>query len=544
MTDFENQLRAQLQDTVSDSVGNPDLAAVFESAANAGNDTVSVVDLSRPDQQSNGTYRSYTVLVAAAVLVVVGGLVFALGPGRDNDDTNVGETAIAGLPVEGANAPNEGNSLKLPSILDRPRTAADVMPPEANPGSSLPGPTGDIDVDPSNSRRGVEVDGWIVWVVPSADGRGVCWVVTLRDESGKDPLRAAQCSHLDDPPENGVHVGGMTSADDQTTVSWGIILNRSIVGVWGGITREDVFFHTSTNFPSFRYQPGQATNPSESRFELPSVLFLPRSTNDEPPTSAQATTMPGPNGEIELDLEASRFGIEAHGVKVWLVPSVDRRGVCFYGTTSEDLNTSSCTHLDVQQGLDIVEVGIVQEDGRPTINYGIILNSDVVHVVGATVKDDVFVHPDVSELTYVFMDGTTKTKGTTPTECPVTDPATQQFVPPEPYWAEPPDGLVWIGSPDLFVAADPAGHTPRKSIWWSVNYPGHQAEPEPPITVVYKRLDTDADPVIFEEPGTHIIGGGYGGDLMLNGIEPADTGCWQATATYKGATMSYVYEVE
>lgn len=29
---------------------------------------------------------------------------------------------------------------------------------------------------------------------------------------------------------------------------------------------------------------------------------------------------------------------------------------------------------------------------------------------------------------------------------------------------------------------------------------------------------------------------------MVNGIDPQEPGCWEVTATYRGATLSYVYE--
>ena len=31
--------------------------------------------------------------------------------------------------------------------------------------------------------------------------------------------------------------------------------------------------------------------------------------------------------------------------------------------------------------------------------------------------------------------------------------------------------------------------------------------------------------------------------FMIAGIDPNTPGCWRVTATYKGATLSYVYEL-
>ncbi len=126
--------------------------------------------------------------------------------------------------------------------------------------------------------------------------------------------------------------------------------------------------------------------------------------------------------------------------------------------------------------------------------------------------------------------------------CPVTVPDTA-FTPPEP-WPEAPSSNdhVWFGTNDLWTVINRTGHTPRKSVWWSANFPGGAVEEQPQLHTTYRRLGSDVPTVVFAAPGTNA----YtleDGDFMINGIEPDTPGCWQATATYKGATLSYVYEV-
>jgi hypothetical protein len=143
-------------------------------------------------------------------------------------------------------------------------------------------------------------------------------------------------------------------------------------------------------------------------------------------------------------------------------------------------------------------------------------------------------------------------------ECPVTIPPqpgfaasepddatySQHFPAPDPWPAEYPYAdTVWYGTDDLWTALPTDGeYGTRKSVWWSSNFEGGISESEPEVWVTWTRLDTD-EPVTFDNAGkatnAHTPTDGW---FMIAGIDPGEPGCWEVTATYKGATLTYVYE--
>ncbi len=129
------------------------------------------------------------------------------------------------------------------------------------------------------------------------------------------------------------------------------------------------------------------------------------------------------------------------------------------------------------------------------------------------------------------------------TTCAVTRPPEVAFVPPQPWPATPPsDDWAWYGTDELWTVIEIDGSTENKSVWWSAEFPGGTDEPNPPLTVTFERLDADVAPIEFDAPGTNAF---TTADqwFMINGLEPREPGCWRATATYKGTTLSYTYEV-
>jgi hypothetical protein len=142
-------------------------------------------------------------------------------------------------------------------------------------------------------------------------------------------------------------------------------------------------------------------------------------------------------------------------------------------------------------------------------------------------------------------------------DCPVTIPPdpgfvatepekagySEHFPAPEPFPNEyPHEGMVWYGTDELWTVLSVDGdHAPRKSVWWSSNFPGGIMEGEPEVWVTWTRLDTDR-PVVIDNDGNatnaYIPEEGW---FMIAGIDPPQPGCWQVEATYKGASLTYVY---
>lgn len=143
-------------------------------------------------------------------------------------------------------------------------------------------------------------------------------------------------------------------------------------------------------------------------------------------------------------------------------------------------------------------------------------------------------------------------------ECPVTIPPqpgfeatkpenvtySEHFPAPDPWPSEyPHKGEVWYGTEALWTALAVDGvHSPRKSVWWSINFPGGMVEEQPEVFVTWTRLDTK-EPVVIDNGGeatnAFIPEQGW---FIIAGGDPAEAGCWEVEATYKGATLSYVYQ--
>lgn len=98
-----------------------------------------------------------------------------------------------------------------------------------------------------------------------------------------------------------------------------------------------------------------------------------------------------------------------------------------------------------------------------------------------------------------------------------------------------PEGELWRDLPD----EDGDGRFTQKTFWWSDGYSPRKSLA--PMTVTGRRLD-QAGTFVAAGPG----GGGSREDIgqfILVGIEiPA--GCWELTATYRSAELSFVVLVE
>lgn len=132
--------------------------------------------------------------------------------------------------------------------------------------------------------------------------------------------------------------------------------------------------------------------------------------------------------------------------------------------------------------------------------------------------------------------------------CTVTRP-NPPFAAPSPYPSSPPDDRsAWFGTPQLWTmleldgevwdAANASFPVGIKVFWWSSNWAGMREEQEPAITVVATRLDGPG--TVTTDHATNAAADSLGGEAMLAGIEFPTPGCWQLTAQYRGAVLSYV----
>lgn len=155
----------------------------------------------------------------------------------------------------------------------------------------------------------------------------------------------------------------------------------------------------------------------------------------------------------------------------------------------------------------------------------------------------------------------TKTDAPKTTEkfvCPVTVPSkpgfepsepktavyTKNFPRPETYPTEYPDEeSVWYGDDGLWTVLPLDGlYDERKTVFWSANFPGGTVEEQPELHVTWARLDSDDKRVVDNNGQATNAYTPEHGWFMITGTEVLEAGCWEVTATYKGATLSYVYE--
>lgn len=134
-----------------------------------------------------------------------------------------------------------------------------------------------------------------------------------------------------------------------------------------------------------------------------------------------------------------------------------------------------------------------------------------------------------------------------PDSCPITQPPEPRFVPPEPYAEWPPGGGFWYGTNELWIdlrssgtwyslPKSDAGYS-NKIALWSEGY-SQIMEPQPEITLSARQLDGKAvvEPVVY---GTNAYHPDYG-HFMMTGIELPTLGCWEITAEYRDATLSFI----
>ncbi|MGH3440572.1 MAG: hypothetical protein ACRDUY_00700 [Nitriliruptorales bacterium] len=131
-----------------------------------------------------------------------------------------------------------------------------------------------------------------------------------------------------------------------------------------------------------------------------------------------------------------------------------------------------------------------------------------------------------------------------PASCPVTIPE-GDFMPLERYHSGFAEGA-WYGSDDLWVILDDDGSVWRpfrgelgkpKLFLWSVHQGRASEEPQPDVRVTAERIDGEA-PEAHNEGSTH--GWVESNLFMLTSITLPTPGCWEITAEYRDASLSWV----
>jgi hypothetical protein len=197
---------------------------------------------------------------------------------------------------------------------------------------------------------------------------------------------------------------------------------------------------------------------------------------------------------------------------------------------------------DFESGSSAIDL-YVSEDGRRVLRFhaeqnfpGIgdaVVDYSVVEVDEVPADSVSFDKAGLTAISQVYELG--------PVDCPVTIPS-QGFTPPEAYPAMPSDpDSVWFGKDELWTALSIDGtYDPRKSVWWSVNFPGGDVEPEPELTVRYTLLNSLRS-LTFETTAATNAYTDADGWFIIAGLDTRYSGCWQVTAFYKDASLSYVY---
>jgi hypothetical protein len=137
-----------------------------------------------------------------------------------------------------------------------------------------------------------------------------------------------------------------------------------------------------------------------------------------------------------------------------------------------------------------------------------------------------------------------------PNTCPVTKPADESFVPPQPYPARPSVSEFWFGN-DMLWTALPANGTWRglphytssdptfrqKLFFWREGY-DVRAEPQSRLKVSGKRLHSPAPPLLSDRPNNGWVKPEQ--PFMVTGINFPTLGCWEITGRYQDDELTCV----
>lgn len=140
--------------------------------------------------------------------------------------------------------------------------------------------------------------------------------------------------------------------------------------------------------------------------------------------------------------------------------------------------------------------------------------------------------------------------GSIPDACPVTRSSDQPFVPPYPFPAKAPQGNYWYGTDELWTNLPADGtwsglphYAPddptfrQKLFFYRQGYDWH-TEPQPTFTVIGKRLDAPASPLLSDKANNGCCTNHQ--SFIVTAINFPTTGCWQITGHYHDRELTFV----
>lgn len=178
---------------------------------------------------------------------------------------------------------------------------------------------------------------------------------------------------------------------------------------------------TSTLSPATTQMNGDTDQRvSSGDFGMPAVFDRTRTSDDVLPDVIAATVAQEPfkgrDGTVVLDPDRSRRGISSEDVNVWVVPAVDDRGVCQFLEHQGRFAGSTCDEFTQRDVFGVLG----GSTGTPslTITAGVIMNDEIVGVVGAEIRDGVYLavgpgigqNDELPQPEFRFADGTTGTE--------------------------------------------------------------------------------------------------------------------------------------
>jgi len=144
-----------------------------------------------------------------------------------------------------------------------------------------------------------------------------------------------------------------------------------------------------------------------------------------------------------------------------------------------------------------------------------------------------------------------------PEGCPVTNPPSQPFVPPPPYWTNHGPNQFWYGTESLWTLLSVPGTCAwhiRSNVleskgayrtnlsYWRRGF-NWRKEREPKLVINARRLDHDARVIVIVHANAVFVTGPAPA-AMMTAIDIPTAGCWEITAKYKDQKLSFVVSLQ